>query len=131
MVDHGQTMVKPLPNHGWQWLKTVINRGKTMVKHGLSMVLVQGMDLFVLGILKEKWFFLIHCARRKLFSYNRTGYSIITGFAISMPFSCRKIIEETASDLLERKKAVRQWCSQCICYTLVACWSTAEATNQL
>ena len=27
---------------------------------------------------------------------------------ISMPFPCRKIIEETASDLLERKRAVRQ-----------------------
>ena len=38
-------------------------------------------------------------------------YSIITGFAndldaLSTP--CRKIIEETASDLLERRKAVRQ-----------------------
>ena len=50
----------------------------------------RSIDLFVLGIFKEKWFSLIHCARRKLFSYNRTGYSIITGFAISMPFSCRK-----------------------------------------
>ena len=35
-----------------------------------------------------------------------------------------------ASDLLERRKAVRQWCSQCICYTLVACCNTAETTNQ-
>ena len=88
----------------------------------------RSIDLFVLRILKEKWFFLIQCARRKLFSYNWTGYSIITGFANDLyALSCRKIIEETASDLLERKKAVRQWCSQCICYTLVACWSTSEA----
>ena len=65
----------------------------------------RSIDLFVLRILKEKWFFLIQCARRKLFSYNRTGYSIIEGFAMSVPFSCRKIIEETASDLLERKKS--------------------------
>ena len=35
-------------------------------------------------------------------------YSIITGFAISLPFPWRKIIEEIASDLLERIKAVRQ-----------------------
>ena len=34
--------------------------------------------------------FLIQCARRKLFCYNRTDYIIITGFAISMLFSCRK-----------------------------------------
>ena len=50
----------------------------------------RSIDLFVLRILKEKWFFLIHCAKRKLFSYNWTGYSIITGFAndlydLSMP----------------------------------------------
>ena len=50
----------------------------------------RSIDLFVLRILKEKWFFLIQCARRKLFSYNWTGYSIITGFAndlyaLSMP----------------------------------------------
>ena len=45
----------------------------------------RSIDLFVLRILKEKWFFLIQCARRKQFSYNWTGYSIITGFAISLP----------------------------------------------
>ena len=73
-----------------------------------TIFLKRSIDLLVLRILKGKWFFLIQWARRKLLSYNRTGYSIITGFAISMPFSCRQIIEETASDLLERKKAVRQ-----------------------
>ena len=36
---------------------------------------------------------------------SKAPYSIITGFAISVPFSCRKIIEEIASDLLERKKS--------------------------
>ena len=43
------------------------------------------------------------------------------------PFHAEKLSKTPASDLLEQKKAVRQWCSQCICYTLVACWSTAEA----
>ena len=55
----------------------------------------RSIDLFVLRILKEKWFFLIQCARRKLFSYNWTGYSIITGFAndlyaLSMPKNYRR-----------------------------------------
>ena len=43
------------------------------------------------------------------------------------PFHAEKLSKKPASDLLEQKKAVRQWCSQCICYTLVACWSTTEA----
>ena len=46
-------------------------------------------------------------------------------------YRIRHLVALTASDLLERRKAVRQWCSQCICYTLVACWSTVEAKNQL
>ena len=31
----------------------------------------------------------VQCVRRKLLSYKRTGYSIITGIAILMPCSCR------------------------------------------
>ena len=42
MVDHGQTMVISLQNQGRPWLETVFNHGKTMVEHGLSMVLSPG-----------------------------------------------------------------------------------------
>ena len=42
VIDHGQTMVILLPNHGTPWLETVFNHGKTMVEHGLSIVLLPG-----------------------------------------------------------------------------------------
>ena len=42
MVNHGQTMVLPLTDHGRPWLLTMINRGKNMVDHGLTVVLTQG-----------------------------------------------------------------------------------------
>ena len=38
VIDHAQTMVILLLNHGRPWLETVFNHGK-MVEHGLSMVL--------------------------------------------------------------------------------------------
>ena len=44
MVDHGQTMVIPLPDHGIPWLQTMINHGKTIVDHGLTMILTPGMS---------------------------------------------------------------------------------------
>ena len=43
MVNHGQTMVLPLTDHGRPWLLTMINRGKNMVDHGLTVVLTQGL----------------------------------------------------------------------------------------
>ena len=47
-----------------------------------------------------KVFFFSHpVCQEEAVAYNRAGYSIITGFAISMPCSFRKIIEETASDI--------------------------------
>ena len=42
MVDHGQTMVIQLPDHGRPWLQTMINHGKTIVDHGLTMILTPG-----------------------------------------------------------------------------------------
>ena len=39
MVDHGQTMVIPLLDHGKPWPVTMVIHGKTMVNHGLTMVL--------------------------------------------------------------------------------------------
>jgi len=42
MVNHGQTMALPLTDHGRPWLLTMINRGKNMVNHGLTVVLTQG-----------------------------------------------------------------------------------------
>ena len=45
MVNHGQTMVLPLTDRGRPWLLTMINRGKNMVDHGLTVVLTQGLSL--------------------------------------------------------------------------------------
>ena len=44
MVDHGQTMVISLPNHGRPWLETMFNHGKTMADHGLFMLLSPGTE---------------------------------------------------------------------------------------
>ena len=39
VIDHCQTMVILLLNHGRPCLETVFNHGKTMIEHGLSRVL--------------------------------------------------------------------------------------------
>ena len=52
MVDHGQTMVIPLPDHGRPWLQTMINHGKTIVDHGLTMILTPGfISVIIVNIL--------------------------------------------------------------------------------
>ena len=42
VIDHCQTMVILLLNHRRPCLETVFNHGKTMIEHGLSMVLSPG-----------------------------------------------------------------------------------------
>ena len=42
VIDHFQTMVILLLNHGRPCLETVFNHGKTMIEHGLSRVLSPG-----------------------------------------------------------------------------------------
>lgn len=42
VIDHGLTMVILLLNHGRPCLETVFNHGKTMIEHGLSIVLSPG-----------------------------------------------------------------------------------------
>ena len=45
MVDHGETIVISVPNNSRPLLETVFNHGKTMVEHGISMVLLPGAKL--------------------------------------------------------------------------------------
>ena len=55
MVDHGQTMVISLQNQGRPWL--VSNHGKTIVEHGLSMVLSPGSRGDRLKSKAFRWFY--------------------------------------------------------------------------
>ena len=86
----------------------------------------RSIDLFVLRILKERWFFLIQCARRGA-----------TSEYPSTPFTCVGVLWRTRNITIVAiliQWDANKWTgilkfsrSQCICYTLVACWSTAEA----
>ena len=54
MVNYGSTMVKTLPDHGqpigyWPWS----NHGSTMVDHGLTMFIPQGINLFWVSQLRS------------------------------------------------------------------------------
>ena len=50
----------------WQIL---FSRWRNIQWRMITHIFKRNIELFVLRILKEKWFFLIQCARRKLFSY--------------------------------------------------------------